>query len=68
MILNIEFLRELMVKKGWSINQLAMRSGLSSATVSRLLTGKRGAGPRTLKGIRKAFPNEPLDKLFFLSK
>lgn len=67
MLLNIEFLKELMMKKGWSINQLALKTGLSSATVSRILTGKRGAGTRTLKGIRRAFPDEPLDKLFFLS-
>lgn len=68
MLLNIEYLKELMMKKRWSVRQLALKSGLSSATVSRILTGKRGAGTRALAGIRKAFPDEPLDKLFFLPK
>lgn len=66
MVLNLEFLKIIMEKKGWSERQLAMRSGLSSATISRILTGKRGAGARTLAGLRKAFPDEPVDKLFFL--
>ena len=68
MFLNLEFIKELIEKKGWSKRQLAMKSGLSSATISRIITGKRGAGTRTLAGIRKAFPDEPLDKLFFLPR
>ena len=68
MFLNLEFLKELIEKNGLSERQLAMKSGLSPATISRIITGKRGAGTRTLAGIRKAFPEEPLDKLFFLPK
>ena len=68
MFLNLEFLKELIEKKGWSERQLAMKAGLSPATISRIITGKRGAGTRALAGIRKAFPDEPLDKLFFLQK
>jgi transcriptional regulator with XRE-family HTH domain len=64
--LNLEFLKELIEKNGLSERQLARKSGLSPATISRIITGKRGAGTRTLVGIRKAFPEEPLDKLFFL--
>lgn len=65
MFLNLEFLKELIEKKGWSKRQLARESGLSSATISLIINGKRGAGTHALAGIRKAFPEEPLDKLFF---
>ena len=68
MFLNLEFLKELIEKNGLSLRQLARKSGLSSATISRIITGKRGAGTRSLAGIRKAFPEEPLDKLFLLPK
>lgn len=67
MLLNVKYLQNLIEKKGWSERQFAMKCGLSSATVSRIISGKRGAGTRALAGIRKAFPNEPLEKLFFLS-
>lgn len=49
-----------------SEGQLAVKSGLSSATISRVLNNKRGAGAKTLAGIRRAFPGEPAEKLFFL--
>jgi transcriptional regulator with XRE-family HTH domain len=65
MILNIEYIKKLMCEKNMSERQLAIKSGLSSATISRILTGKRGAGAKTIAGIRKAFPKEALDKLFF---
>lgn len=66
MYLNVEYLQDILKKKGWSERNLAIRSGLSSATISRLITGKRGAGVRTIAGIRKAFPEEPIERLFFL--
>lgn len=66
MLLNVEYLQGLLREKGWSERNLARKSGLSSATISRVMSGKRGAGARTMSGIRKAFPEEPLEKLFFL--
>lgn len=66
MILNVNSVKELTDKKGWSERELARRSGLSNATISRIFAGKRGAGTRSIIGIRKAFPNEPIEKLFFL--
>jgi transcriptional regulator with XRE-family HTH domain len=66
MELNVRYVEELIKKRGWSERQLAMKSGLSPTTISRVITGKRGAGTRTLTGIRKAFPEEPLDRLFIL--
>lgn len=66
MLLNINHVIKLMDKNDLSERELARRSGLSSATISRILSGKRGAGSRTMAGIRKAFPDEPAEKLFFL--
>ncbi|MGE5390476.1 MAG: helix-turn-helix domain-containing protein [Deltaproteobacteria bacterium] len=66
MLLNLKYVRQLMEEKGWSVRELARRADISYATVSRVLNNKRGAGARTLAGMRKAFPNEPTDKLFFL--
>jgi transcriptional regulator with XRE-family HTH domain len=66
MILNTGYLKELMKTKNWSNAELASRSGISAATVSRILAGKRGAGSFTLAAIRKTFPEEPVEKLFYL--
>jgi len=65
MMLNLEYIRKLLYQNDWSERELARKSGLSSATISRILSGKRGAGTKTLIGIRKAFPNESIDNLFF---
>ena len=66
MKLNIEYIKELQAKKGWSNAQLAMRMGISKTHVGRIFSGKRKAGTKVISGIVKAFPNEPLDKLFIL--
>jgi transcriptional regulator with XRE-family HTH domain len=66
MELNVRYVEELIKKRGWSERQLAMKSGLSSATISRIIAGKRGAGKRALTGIRKAFPDEPFERLIII--
>jgi transcriptional regulator with XRE-family HTH domain len=66
MYLNVKYIEELIRKKGWSDRKLAIKAGLSSATISRIIAGKRGAGTRTLNGIIQAFPEEPIDRLFIL--
>lgn len=66
MTLNVQYVEVLMERKGWSMRRLASRAGLSAATVSRIINGRRGAGTRALEGFRKAFPEEPVDKLFIL--
>lgn len=63
---NIEYIKQLQIKKGWSNAQLAMRMGVSKAHVGRIFSGKRDAGTKVISGIIRAFPNEPLDKLFIL--
>ena len=63
---NINYIKQLQTKKGWSNAQLAMKMGVSKAHVGRIFSGKREAGNKVISGIVKAFPNEPLDKLFIL--
>jgi transcriptional regulator with XRE-family HTH domain len=66
MRLNVEYLKEVIERKGWTIGQFAVKTGLSTTTISRILNGKRGAGAKSIGRIVKALPGEPLDKLFFL--
>ena len=67
MLLNLDHVKKLLKEKGWSYRELSKQSGISIATVSRVMAGKRGAGACTLAGIRRAFPSEPSEKLFFLT-
>jgi len=66
MELNIARLKELMDEKNLTLQDLSTLSGLSLSMLSRILTSKRVAGRRSITGIRKAFPNEPLESLFLI--
>lgn len=58
-------LKEIRTKKGFSINQLAMYSGVSSAQISRIENSKRGVPkPETIKKLADAlkYPYEQLMK------
>jgi len=63
---NKEFILQLLVKKGWSQNKFAYKAGVSKTTASRWINGKRGAGKKMIYGIIRAFPEVPIEKLFFL--
>ncbi len=56
MRLNVEYLQEILKQKQWSERQFALKTGLSPATVSRILSKKRGAGAKAIGAIRKALP------------
>lgn len=62
---NIEYLNKLKQERGWSNTQLAIKIGISRMEVSRLLRGVRVGGKKTIGGLINAFPDVPLDKLFF---
>ena len=49
-----DWLREEIKKRGWDQAELARRSGVSTGTVSRIMTGGRNAGPDFCIGIAKA--------------
>lgn len=40
--------------------------GVSKSETTRLLNGKRKGGSKVISGIIRAFPEEPLESLFFL--
>lgn len=66
MDINKDYVLQLMSEKNISMGHLAKKAGVSTSTISRWLSGKRGAGKQLMSGLYKAFPNEPIDKLFFL--
>jgi transcriptional regulator with XRE-family HTH domain len=63
---NREYIADLIRKRGWSANKLAMRMGVSRAEVSRFLNGKRTGGKKLIGGLLKAFPEESVEALFIL--
>jgi transcriptional regulator with XRE-family HTH domain len=63
-MLNIDYIKSLMVSHNMTIGQLAVKFGISKAQLSRLLQKKRGAGSKTITGILKAFPDADKDSLF----
>lgn len=63
-MLNTEYVQELMKKKGYTLGQLSIKSGISKAQLSRILSDKRGSGAKTLEGLLKAFPEAEVEKLF----
>ncbi len=64
-MVNTEYVQELMEEKGYTLGQLAVKSGISKAQLSRLMRDKRGAGTKTLEGLMRAFPDADIGKLFF---
>ncbi|EPS51477.1 DNA-binding protein [Clostridium botulinum CFSAN002367] len=62
---NKEYILELVNKNNWSQNKFAKKAGVSNATISRWINGKRGAGSELIAGIIRVFPNESINKLFF---
>jgi transcriptional regulator with XRE-family HTH domain len=66
MHINKEYILVLMQKHELSQAELARRMNVSRATVSRVLNESRGAGREVIAGIIKAFPDEPIEKLFHI--
>lgn len=64
-MLNTQYIRELLDDHNWSIGKLAIKSGISKAQISRILSNKRGAGEKTIQGLLKAFPEVDMKRLFF---
>lgn len=62
----IDYVKQLMGIRKWSASELARRMEVSRSEVTRLLRGQRSGGKKVFDGLIKAFPDEPLRKLFFL--
>lgn len=52
---------------GWDMLELARRSGIPRATLYEIRKGRRGVGPKTIPGLRRAFPHLSFEQLFVLS-
>ena len=63
---NIELIQSELKKRNWSGSRLAMKMGVSRMEVSRLLRGEHIGGKKCIGGLIKAFPDIPIDQLFFL--
>jgi transcriptional regulator with XRE-family HTH domain len=50
-----EWVRGELEKRGWSQNELARQAGLTSAGISRMMTGMRDPGVDLCQGIARAF-------------
>ena len=55
---------ERMEANGWTIADLAERSGLSEEMLYKLRAGRRGPGPKVIEGLLRAFPNLGYGDLF----
>lgn len=51
-------------ERGWRKEELAFRSGLSSATLDALRFGQRRPGRKVIVGMRRAFPEYTVEELF----
>ena len=56
----INWINKELLQRGWSIRELDRRSGISHATISRVLTGQRNPGVDFCKGMAKAFKTSPV--------
>lgn len=65
MNLNVDYLREVITRRTWSRRKFARITGLSIATISRILNNKRNAGRKSINAIRKVLKDEPMEKLFY---
>ena len=49
---------------GWDMEELAKRSGVPSSTLYEIKRGRRFVGPKTIPGLRRAFPHLSFEQLF----
>lgn len=50
--------------KGWTIEELAHRSGIPRSTLYQIRLKRRRPGPKVIPGIMRAFPDLPFERLF----
>lgn len=65
-MLNSSYLKELMAARGMSLGQLSVKTGISKSQLSRIISGERGIGTKTIKGLKRAFPEAEFEVLFIL--
>ena len=61
---NLNYIKSLMAKKGWSGSDLDRHMGVSITEANRVLRGARKGGKKVIGGLLKAFPEEDWKNLF----
>ena len=61
----VKRVKELMEERQWSASELARRMGVSRSESTRFLNGNRTGGNKVISGLIRAFPDEPMESLFF---
>lgn len=59
---------DLALVMGWSVDELAERSGIPRSTLYAIRAGDRKVGPKTITGLMRAFPKVPFERLFVPSE
>lgn len=67
-MVNVEFLKSLMIVKNLSERQFAELVGVSHPQMNRIMNGKRGAGSKFIFGVLSQFPDVKYDQLFSSAK
>ncbi|MGL5753843.1 MAG: hypothetical protein ACRCYC_00805 [Paraclostridium sp.] len=64
MELNVEYFREVLIKKDITNREFARMAGICHTSVTKILNKNMKAGMKTCKAIRGALQDEPVNKLF----
>ena len=64
MELNVEYFREVLVRKDITNREFARLTGICHTSVTKILNKNMKAGMKTSKAIRQVLKDEPVDKLF----
>lgn len=63
---NRNYILELVRENDWTGSEFARKMEISRAEANRFLNNKRIGGKKLIGGLIKAFPEEPLNRLFIL--
>lgn len=63
-MVNMNYIRMLIEKHGYTLGQLEVKTGISKAHWSRILADKRGVGTKTVLAIMRAFPEADASQIF----
>ena len=55
-----DWLNDELQARGWALNELGRRAGVSSAAVSLVMSGQRNAGPEFCRGVAVALDLPPV--------
>ena len=63
-MVNVNYIRYLIEKHGYTLGQLEVKTGISKAHWSRILACKRGVGTKTVAAIMRVFSEADVSQIF----